>query len=85
MSFRFVIVTLAACLSSLAFPLAAAPENPDAVLRKAFRKPPVEGWIQIHLEGTPAEIGYQHGTKAFNSIAGVVLGLFVKYLRMIWV
>ncbi len=69
MSFRFVIATLAACLSSLALPLAAAPENPDAVLRKAFRKPPVQGWIQIHLEGTPAEIGYQHGNLLAKEIA----------------
>ncbi|MGH9614571.1 MAG: C45 family autoproteolytic acyltransferase/hydrolase, partial [Bryobacteraceae bacterium] len=28
---------------------------------KAFRRPVENGWIFVHLEGTPAEIGYQHG------------------------
>jgi hypothetical protein len=38
------------------------PGQPDAPrLKKAFRKPAQSGWIFVHLEGTPAEIGYQHG------------------------
>src|SRR5688572_28899077 len=68
-TFRPVIVTVAVCLSTLAFPLSASPENPEAILRKAFRKPPVQGWIQVHLEGTPAEIGYQHGNLLAKEIA----------------
>jgi hypothetical protein len=33
----------------------------DPRLAKAFRKPDLNGWIFVHLEGTPADIGYQHG------------------------
>ncbi len=29
---------------------------------KAFRKPAENGWILVHLEGKPAEIGFQHGS-----------------------
>ena len=35
--------------------------SPDARMKKAFRKAPQSGWIYVHLEGSPAEIGYQHG------------------------
>jgi Phospholipase B len=30
-------------------------------LRKSYRMPERNGWIQVHLEGAPGEIGYQHG------------------------
>lgn len=30
-------------------------------MKKAFRKAPQSGWIYVHLEGSPAEVGYQHG------------------------
>jgi hypothetical protein len=33
----------------------------DSRLKKARRQPERNGWIFVHLEGTPAEIGYQHG------------------------
>src|SRR5579862_534545 len=33
----------------------------DSRLKKAFRKPAENGWIYVHLEGSPAEIGFQHG------------------------
>src|SRR3984885_3747420 len=33
----------------------------DPRLAKAFRKPELNGWIFVHLEGTPSEIGFQHG------------------------
>jgi hypothetical protein len=33
----------------------------DPRLSKAYRKPELNGWIFVHLEGTPAEIGFQHG------------------------
>ena len=42
----------------------AAPAKIDAhaaSLKKAFRRPAQNGWIFVHLEGSPAEIGYQHG------------------------
>jgi hypothetical protein len=33
----------------------------DARLKGAFRRAPVNGWTFVHLEGTPAQVGYQHG------------------------
>jgi hypothetical protein len=33
----------------------------DARLKKAARAAERNGWIQVHLEGTPHEIGFQHG------------------------
>jgi len=42
--------------------LAAAREpQQDPRLRNALRRPSQNGWIQVHLEGTPAEIGFQNG------------------------
>jgi len=33
----------------------------DERMKGAFRRPAVNGWTYVHLEGTPGEIGYQHG------------------------
>ncbi len=33
----------------------------DARLHGAFRNPPKDGWIFVHLEGSPSAIGFQHG------------------------
>src|SRR5690348_11695402 len=33
----------------------------DPRLKGAFRLPQKNGWTFVHLEGTPAEVGYQHG------------------------
>ena len=40
-----------------------AARNPqtDARLKKAWRRPPQNGWTFVHLEGTPSEIGFQNG------------------------
>lgn len=35
--------------------------NSDPRLRNAFREPPKNGWTFVHLQGTPSEIGFQHG------------------------
>jgi hypothetical protein len=35
--------------------------RPDAHLKGAFRLPPENGWTYVHLEGSPSEIGFQHG------------------------
>jgi len=40
--------------------LLAATKPPDARLKKAYRFQQ-GGWTYVHLEGSPAEIGYQHG------------------------
>lgn len=54
----FVVVILAAALA-LAF--AAREPQADPRLKNAFRRAEQNGWIFVHLEGSPAEIGYQHG------------------------
>ena len=33
----------------------------DNRLQGAFRKPAVSGWTFVHVQGAPAQIGYQHG------------------------
>jgi hypothetical protein len=45
------------------FTLAGIPGNQqhDGRLQGAFRNPEKDGWIFVHLEGSPAAIGYQHG------------------------
>ncbi len=67
--YRSALFTFVAGCFLSALTVGAAPENPEAALRKGFRKGPVNGWIQVHLEGTPAEIGYQHGSLLAKEIA----------------
>jgi hypothetical protein len=50
-----VVVSLSLRLSGAVAP------DPDARLKAAERRPPQQGWTYVRLEGTPAEIGYQHG------------------------
>ena len=56
---------LAACLLLLALTLSAAPParepQTESRLRKSFRRPDNNGWIHVRLEGSPAEMGFQHG------------------------
>ena len=35
--------------------------QPDPRMKNALRRPSQGGWTYVHLEGSPAEIGYQHG------------------------
>ncbi len=37
------------------------PSSKDPRLKNGYRRPPKNGWTFVHLQGTPAEIGYQHG------------------------
>jgi hypothetical protein len=53
----------------LALPLPCAAQDVDAALKKGFRSPPQHGWIHVHLEGTPTEIGIQHGALLAPEIA----------------
>ena len=41
----------------------------DPRLKKGSRSGERGGWIQVHLEGTPSEIGFQHGFLLANEIA----------------
>ena len=60
---RFAVPFAFAVLVVLAVTLlasSAAPRN-DPRLEGAYRKPAQNGWTYVHLQGAPAEIGYQHG------------------------
>jgi hypothetical protein len=41
--------------------VAADKPSPDPKLKGAYRRPPVDGWTVVHLEGSPSAVGYQHG------------------------
>jgi hypothetical protein len=66
----FLVLT-GVCLASLAAAAPAkVPNQPDSArLKKAFRKPPKNGWIFVHLEGSPGDVGYQHGFLLASEIA----------------
>jgi hypothetical protein len=53
----------------------------DARMKGAFRKPAENGWTYVHLEGTPSEIGYQHGALLAAEIADAqkVVALELKH------
>jgi len=53
-----VVVVL---LLGLAFALVSREPQTDPRLKHASRRAEQNGWIFVHLEGTPPEIGYQHG------------------------
>lgn len=64
--FSLALLLIAICSSAVAFSRGArlAPSStpsPEAMLAGSSRKPPVSGWTLVHLSGTPAQIGYQHG------------------------
>ena len=48
-------------LLGLAFSLVSREPQADPRLKHSFRRPEVSGWTFVHLEGTPSEIGFQHG------------------------
>src|ERR1051326_4443319 len=64
---RKIMIRTAAFLVTVTLALNAAAATPardfqsDNRLKKAFRRPPQNGWIYVHLEGSPSEIGFQHG------------------------
>jgi hypothetical protein len=51
----------AVLLLALAFTLVSRQPQTDPRLKKASRASERNGWIQVRLEGTPGEIGFQHG------------------------
>ena len=48
-------------LLAVAIALASREPQADSRLKNAFRRPQQNGWTFVHLEGTPREIGFQHG------------------------
>ena len=61
-----VVLAVAGTLAVLAHDQAASPR-----MKGAFRRAPVNGWTFVHLEGSPSEIGYQHGTLLADEILEV--------------
>ncbi len=53
--------TLLAVLLFAAVATGFSQNSNDARLKGAVRRPAVNGWTFVHLEGTPADIGFQHG------------------------
>jgi Phospholipase B len=58
---RRTSVFSAVLLLGLAWMLVSKEPPTDPRLKKASRAVEHAGWIQVHLEGTPSEIGFQHG------------------------
>src|SRR5260221_11057961 len=52
---------IAAVVSAVAVTRGGIAPVSDDRLQGAFRKPAVSGWTFVHVQGTPAQIGYQHG------------------------
>jgi hypothetical protein len=57
---RIVWLLIAIVLPSLA-QNSAQNSTSDSRLKRSFRQPEKNGWTFVHLEGQPAEIGFQHG------------------------
>jgi len=58
---RVTPVFSAALLLGLAITLISREPQTDPRLKQAARASEHNGWVQVHLEGTPGEIGFQHG------------------------
>lgn len=55
------VILIVAVVSAVAAAHRGTPSAADNRLQGAFRKPAVSGWTFVHVQGTPAQIGYQHG------------------------
>src|SRR5690242_3134487 len=58
---RRTLLPFTALLLLMAFTLLSGRPKSDPRMKTADRDPERNGWITVHLSGSPAEIGYQHG------------------------
>ena len=58
---RIAMILAALMVLTGALPVISKDAHSDPRLKGAFRKPVQNGWTFVHLEGTPSEIGFQHG------------------------
>jgi hypothetical protein len=58
---RRTSVVVVVLLLGLAFALVSREPQTDPRLKHASRRPEQNGWIFVHLEGAPSDIGFQHG------------------------
>jgi hypothetical protein len=63
---RAIVILIMLSSSSL---LAADKPSPDPRLTGAYRRPAVDGWTFVHLEGLPSAVGFQHGYLLSEEIA----------------
>jgi hypothetical protein len=68
---------LPALLTALSLALTAMCQQQNPKLANASRADK-NGWIYVHLEGSPADIGYQHGYLLANEIDDLVKGMKVS-------
>ena len=54
-------ILIVSVLSAVAATHGSIAKAADNRLQGAFRKPAVSGWTFVHVQGTPSQIGYQHG------------------------
>ncbi len=59
---RRTAVVLSVFLMGLAILLASREPQTDSRMKHASRRAEQNGWIWVHLEGSPSDIGYQHGS-----------------------
>lgn len=65
---RRLVVPFCLLAAALMMWLSAHEPFADPRLRGGFRKPQQNGWTYVHLEGSPSEIGYQHGVMLAGEI-----------------
>jgi len=65
---RRTAVLLPLLVLALAYTLVSKDPNIDPRMKKASRAAERGGWVQVHLEGTPNQIGFQHGYLLANEI-----------------
>jgi len=58
---RLAVLLASFALMAAALPLYAQEAKLDGHMKGAFRKPAQNGWIFVHLEGAPFDMGFQHG------------------------
>jgi hypothetical protein len=66
---RTTLLIAIALLFATAVALISRDPSVDPRLKKSSRAPERNGWIQVRLEGTPSEIGFQHGFLLATEIA----------------
>src|ERR1035438_6084964 len=59
---RRTLAVSSVLLLAVALTLISREPQADPRMKKATRSAERNGWIQVHLEGKPGEIGYQHGS-----------------------
>jgi len=68
-SMKTALLLVAPPLLFVAISLASREPQTDPRLKNASRRPEKSGWTFVHVEGTPAEVGFQHGYLLAREIA----------------